>query len=193
MTLNGDTPDRALIQRVGPPHAVYSSRYGSLYDDAVVGPTGRAGTYLRWQWKGAGVVIVPTDGRKLYLWPMYRYPIGAESLEFPRGAVEPDESVTDAARRELVEETGYAAAGTEVLGRAHADTGLITTSNTVVLAYIDADRPGRPRLEATEAIAGPSIALTAAEMSARVRRGDITCALTLAAFVYALPYLGDPA
>lgn len=76
---------------------------------------------------------------------MYRYPIGAESLEFPRGAVEPDESVTDAAARELSEETG------------------------------------------------PSTALTAAEMSDLARRGDITCALTIAAFVQALPYVGDSA
>src|SRR5690349_5776890 len=99
---------RALIRRVGPPNLVYPTRYGCLYDDAVVGPTGRQGTYLRWEWKGAGAVIVPTDGQRLYLWPMYRYPIGCESLEFPRGAAEPDETVTDAAARELAEETGFA-------------------------------------------------------------------------------------
>jgi ADP-ribose pyrophosphatase len=182
---------RALIERIGPPNAVYSSRYGCLYDDAVAGPSGRQGTYLRWEWESAGVVIAPTDGQRLYLWPMYRYPIGSESLEFPRGAVEPNESVADAAVRELAEETGFVAVRTAVLGCAHADTGLIAASSTVVLAYIDADRPGQPRLEATEAIAGPSTALTARQMSESVRSGAITCALTIAAFVHALPYLGD--
>ena len=162
-------------------------------DDAVVGPTGRQGTYLRWEWKGAGAVIVPTDGQRLYLWPMYRYPIGCESLEFPRGAAEPDESVTDAAARELAEETGFAATRTVILGRVHADSGLIATSNTVVLAYIDAARPGQSRLEAYEAIAGPATALTTRQLSGYVRNGDITCALTIAAFVHALPYIGDPA
>ncbi len=188
-----DTSRRAPIQRIGPPNLVYSCRYGCLYNDIVAGPSGRQGTYLRWAWNGAGVIVVPTDGRRLYLWPMYRYPIGAESLEFPRGAVETGESEADAAARELAEETGFTAIGTVVLGRAHADTGLITGSNAVVLAQINADRPGRTRLEATEAVAGPAIALTAAAMNDLVRSGGITCALTIAAFVHALPHLGDPA
>lgn len=172
---------------------MYSSPYGFLYNDTVVGATGRPGTYLRWAWRGAGVVVVPTDGQRLYLWPMYRYPIGAESLEFPRGAVEAGESVTDAAARELSEETGFIANRTMVLGRLHAETGLISSSNTIVLAHIDGARPGTPRLEANEAIAGPATVLTIAEMGTRVRGGDITCAQTIAAFVHALPHLGDPA
>jgi 8-oxo-dGDP phosphatase len=182
---------RAPIERIGPPNPVYSCPYGRLYNDTVAGPDGRRGTYLRWAWNGAGVIVVPTDGRRLYLWPMYRYPIGAESLEFPRGAVEAGESEADAATRELAEETGFSAVRTEVLGRAHADTGLITGSNTVVLAKIDADCPGRSHLEATEAIAGPSVALTADGMNDLVRCGRITCALTIAAFVHALPHLGE--
>jgi ADP-ribose pyrophosphatase len=186
-----DRSQQAPIERIGPPNLVYSSRYGSLYDDFVTGPAGQPGTYLRWAWTGAGVIVVPTDGQRLYLWPMYRYPISAQSLEFPRGAVEADESVTDAAARELVEETGFTAVTTEVLGRAHADTGLIASNNVVVLAKIDTIRPGQSRLEPTEAIAGPAVPLTVAEIGNRIRSSDITCALTIAAFVHALPHVGD--
>jgi 8-oxo-dGDP phosphatase len=186
-----DTSAHAPIERIGPPNPVYSSSYGCLYNDTVSRPDGQPGTYLRWTWKGAGVVIVPTDGRHLYLWPMYRYPIGAESLEFPRGAVEADESVISAAKRELAEETGFIAVATRVLGRLHADTGLIANSSTVVLAHIDATRPGQPRLEAAEWVAGQSKALTVAEMTGLVCRGGITCALTIAAFTYAASHLGD--
>jgi ADP-ribose pyrophosphatase len=184
-------PRRATIERVGAANLVYSSRYGVLYDDKVLGATGREGSYLRWAWSGAGVVVVPTDGQRLYLWPMYRYPIGAESMEFPRGAVENGESVTDAAARELSEETGFIATSAMLLGQVHADTGLVASSTAIVLAQVDGTRSCPPRPEATEAIAGPAAALTAAELSHRVRGGGITCALTIAAFVHAMPHLRD--
>jgi ADP-ribose pyrophosphatase YjhB (NUDIX family) len=181
----------ALIKRIGPPKVVYSSRYGHLYDDNVVGTDGRPGTYLRWAWAGAGVVVVPTDGQRLYLWPMYRYPIGGQSLEFPRGAGEACESPADAAARELSEETGFTPVKTSVLGILHADTGLIADSTSVVLAHIDAARPGPSRLEPTEAIAGPPVALSVSSVAELIRGGGITCALTIAAFFHAIPHLGD--
>jgi ADP-ribose diphosphatase len=188
-----DVTGSAPISRVGLPNEVYSCTYGRLYNDAVTGPDGRGGTYLRWVWAGGGVVAVPTDGSRVYLWPMYRYPIGSQSLEFPRGAMEAGESAAEAAARELCEETGFTAVTAEAIGTVHADTGLITTSNAVVLAHIDAARPGRSRLEATEAVAGPSVAVTGQEMNDLIRRGGVTCALTIAAFVHALPHLGGGA
>jgi ADP-ribose pyrophosphatase len=185
------TSSRAPIERIGPARLVYSCAYGDLYNDAVAGPDGQVGTYLRWSWNGAGVIVVPTDGHRLYLWPMYRYPIGAQSLEFPRGAAEKGESEQDAAARELAEETGFTAITTQALGRTHADTGLIASSSTIVLARIDAARPGQARPEATEAITGPSAALTVAEMSDAVRTGRVRCALTIAAFIQAALHLGE--
>jgi ADP-ribose pyrophosphatase YjhB (NUDIX family) len=179
----------ALIKRMGAPNAVYTSRYGILYDDNVEGTDGRMGTYLRWVWAGAGVVVVPTDGQRLYLWPMYRYPIGAQSLEFPRGAGEAGESPEEAAARELSEETGFTPVKTKVLGLLHADTGLIANSASIVLAHIDAARPGLSRLEATEAVTGSPIALTVGGMADLIRDGRITCALTITAYVHAIPYL----
>jgi len=181
----------ALIKRIGPPNVVYTSRYGQLYDDNVEGTDGQQGTYLRWTWAGAGVVVVPTDGQRLYLWPMYRYPIGAQSLEFPRGAGEADESPADTAARELAEETGFTPVKTSVLGALHADTGLIADRISIVLAHIDATQPGPSRLEATEAIAGPAIALTVNGVAELIRDGGVTCALTIAAFYHAIPHLGD--
>jgi ADP-ribose diphosphatase len=181
------------ISRVGPPNQVYSCIYGRLYNDFVTGPDGRSGTYLRWAWTGGGVVVVPTDGSRVYLWPMYRYPIGSESLEFPRGAMEAGESAVEAGARELYEETGFTAVTTQAVGTIHADTGLITTSNAVVLVHINASRPGRSRLEATEAVAGPYLAVNEREMNDLICRGNVTCALTIAAFVHALPHLGKQA
>jgi ADP-ribose pyrophosphatase len=122
---------------------------------------------------------------------MYRYPIGAQSLEFPRGASEADESPAEAAARELSEETGFTPVTTSVLGILHADTGLIADSTSVVLAHIDPARPGPSQLEPTEAISGPAVPLSLGSVAELIRGGGITCALTIAAFFHAIPHLGD--
>ncbi|OYT51214.1 MAG: NUDIX hydrolase [Desulfurococcales archaeon ex4484_204] len=59
---------------------------------------------------GEAVAIVPVldDGRVVML-RQYRAPVNEWVYEVPAGRVEPGEDVIDAARRELIEETGYEA------------------------------------------------------------------------------------
>jgi len=77
------------------------------------------GQYLRWrwQWSHQGVVVVPLHGDAVAVWAMYRYPVGAVSLEFPRGGAQPGEAVEAAALRELKEETGLVADDARTIGR----------------------------------------------------------------------------
>ena len=54
------------------------------------------------------VLIVPvTSAGELVLVKAYRHGLGAMTLSAPAGMIEPDESPLDAAKRELLEETGY--------------------------------------------------------------------------------------
>jgi ADP-ribose pyrophosphatase len=53
-----------------------------------------------------GIVPVLEDGR-LLLNKQYKHGIGQVVIEFPAGGLEPDEEPLEAARRELMEETGY--------------------------------------------------------------------------------------
>ncbi|GKQ33453.1 hypothetical protein ALMP_00040 [Streptomyces sp. A012304] len=65
--------------------AVFRNRFGTLFNDDVVAPSGAAGQYLRWQWNQDGVVVVPVGSAGYALVPSYRYPVHA-GLSSSRGA-----------------------------------------------------------------------------------------------------------
>jgi 8-oxo-dGTP pyrophosphatase MutT (NUDIX family) len=54
-------------------------------------------------------VLCVTDASEVVLVRQYRHGIASASLELPAGVIEPHETPEEAARRELLEETGYAA------------------------------------------------------------------------------------
>ncbi len=84
-------------------------------------------------------VIVAFDAEdRVVLVEQYRVPLGRRSLELPAGLVGDDhagEPVTQAAARELEEETGYRAGRMEELGFFHASPGMVTEGFTLVRAH----------------------------------------------------------
>ena len=75
---------------------------------------------------GAAVIVAIDDGHVLLV-EQQRIPIGARCLELPAGLVGDeghDESVEDAANRELEEETGYRAERVVSLGRFQSSPGM---------------------------------------------------------------------
>ncbi len=73
----------------------------------------------------AVIVALTGDGRMLAV-RQYRPSVERYTVELPSGLVDPGESPTQAARRELLEETGYAAAEVEMLGPMNAEDGRLT-------------------------------------------------------------------
>ena len=78
---------------------------------------------------GAAVIVAVTPEQKLVLVEQYRVPVHERTIELPAGIIgdEPggaDESHGEAARRELLEETGYDAAKIELLTAGPSGAGL---------------------------------------------------------------------
>ena len=85
---------------------------------------------------GAAIIVAVTDSQKLLLVEQYRIPLHCRVIELPAGMIgdEPgsgDESQAEAARRELLEETGYDAGHMEALFTSPSSAGL--TSERVTL------------------------------------------------------------
>jgi ADP-ribose pyrophosphatase len=85
---------------------------------------------------GAAIIIAVTASQKLLLVEQYRIPLHCRVIELPAGMIgdEPgsgDESHAEAARRELLEETGYDAGRMEALFTSPSSAGL--TSERVTL------------------------------------------------------------
>lgn len=88
---------------------------------------------------GAAIILAVTDEGKLLLVEQYRIPVHARTVELPAGIIgdEPgsdDEAHAEAARRELLEETGYQAESMKPLNMGAASSGVTSEVVTLFLA-----------------------------------------------------------
>ena len=88
---------------------------------------------------GAALILAVTAEQKILLVEQYRIPVHARTIELPAGIIgdEPgrtNESQAEAARRELLEETGYAAERVERLTSGPGCSGLTSERATMFRA-----------------------------------------------------------
>jgi ADP-ribose pyrophosphatase len=82
-------------------------------------------------------VILAIDEGHVLLVEQYRVPLGRRCLELPAGLIgdtQDGDTVAEAARRELIEETGYDCAEVEQLGFFHSSPGMVSEGFTLVRA-----------------------------------------------------------
>ncbi len=87
----------------------------------------------------AAVIVAIDEEDHVLLVDQYRVPLGKRCLELPAGLVGDEagregDSPFEAARRELIEETGYDSAVIEDLGEYFSSPGLVSESFTLVRA-----------------------------------------------------------
>ena len=125
------------------------------------------------------IVALFEDGRVL-LERQFRYPHGRAFIELPAGKREPQEPPLATARRELREETGYAAREWRHLGVIH--TAIAYTDEGIELYLARGLEQGEPQLDAGEflELLTPSFD----EALAMLRDGRITDAKTIAGLLW---------
>jgi ADP-ribose pyrophosphatase len=91
----------------------------------ILGKTMREGEapYYSLKLQDYSAVVALTDQEHVLIVRQYRPAVERYTLELPSGLVDPGETPAEAARRELLEETGYQAATVENLGPMLPDTG----------------------------------------------------------------------
>jgi 8-oxo-dGTP pyrophosphatase MutT (NUDIX family) len=124
----------------------------------------------------AAVLPITDDGRAILV-RQYRPVVERAVVELPAGAVAPGEAPEEAARRELLEETGYVAGELVLLGTAHPDTGRLTNRAWLFVApsVRAAERPPRPEADLEV------LAVGRRELDALVVSGEFAAAGHLAA------------
>jgi ADP-ribose pyrophosphatase len=126
------------------------------------------------------IVATTTDGR-LILVRQYRPAVEAETLELPCGHVDQGQTPLEAARKELAEETGFAAQTLQLLGVLSPDTGRLANRMWCFHApgaVREADGPAHPE-------PGIRVEFCDGSLTALLGLPEFTSALNLAAVALA--------
>ena len=83
---------------------------------------------------GSAVMMAVDDERRILLVRQYRLPAGGYMWELPAGRLDPGEKPLQAAKRELIEETGYRAKRWTKLASFFVSPGFVDERMTIYLA-----------------------------------------------------------
>jgi ADP-ribose pyrophosphatase len=108
-----------LTERFVSGEQVFDGTLLKVRRDRVRLPDGSEGTREYIRHPGAVAIVPLFDDGRVLLERQFRYPHGREFIEVPAGKVDPGEPHLATAKRELLEETGYAAAEWTRLGVIH--------------------------------------------------------------------------
>jgi len=109
-----DNPWQTLSTRI-----VYDNPWIRVREDQVVHPDGKPGIYGVVHYKNLAIGIVAIDAEGyVHLVGQHRYPLNRYSWEIPEGGCPEGEDPLNAAKRELLEETGLQARDWKLIGEA---------------------------------------------------------------------------
>lgn len=158
----------------------FENPWYKVREDKVVRPDGKPSTYNVVE-KPESVFIIPiTSDKRILLIKLFRYTTQHEGWEIPAGGIEDGESLEDAGRRELKEETGYVGGEWRFLGKFDSMNS-ITNSQAYVFIVKD-PQPLDSNEQEEEGITDMQ-AFTLSEVLELIGNGEIIDGLTIAALM----------
>lgn len=168
--------------------AVYENPWISVREDRVTRPDGEPGIYGVVHYKNVAVGVLAVEDDHLYLVGQHRYPLDLYSWEIPEGGCPEGEEPLQAARRELLEETGFVAGNWRRLGEVYFSNSVSDEYGVWFLAT-DLER-GERQPEGTEVLGVRRVPV--GEALDMALDGRITDSLSLVAIMgYALGNTGS--
>ena len=165
---------------------VYEGKFLRLNRDTVRLPNGRQSVREYLSHPGAAMAVPVLQGDRVVMVRQYRYAVNRHIIEFPAGKIDPGETGEMAARRELLEETGYEAANWEHMYSLHPSVAYV--SEQLDLYYARGLRQiGHPG-EENEFVEVLELPLAKALQMAQT--GEITDAKAVLALLYLARKLG---
>jgi 8-oxo-dGTP pyrophosphatase MutT (NUDIX family) len=131
-------------------------------------------------------IVALTKNGEVVLVKQYRHGVCDVLWEFPGGVVEDDEDPVEGAKRELLEETGYASSNLIQIARLYPNPALQTNTLYCFLA-LDAEKVGGQNLDAGEDIEVDLVPLDRLIEMAKI--GEFQHALMTAVLFSTLSYL----
>jgi len=164
---------------------VYKNPWLTVREDKVVRPDGKLGTYSHVDRRNSVFVVAVNSRKEVYLIGQHRYVTDMYSLEFPGGGIDHDTPLR-AAKRELLEETGFQAKRWKKLGFIQINNGISPEIGHVFLAQeLSATKENNMAEEGIDKL----MAISVLQMLSLVQKGKISDGTTLASIMLALPFL----
>lgn len=164
---------------------VFATPWMSIYHDQFQMPDGKKGNYFYMHTRGSSLVIPVTDEKEVILVKQYRYLMNMASIELPCGGIKDGQDDSEAARAELVEETGYECGRLKKIGRFIPYNGLSDEFCTVFLAKKLSFIGARP--DDTEQI--QVIKASPSEIDSMIAKGRILDGMSIAGWMLSRRYI----
>lgn len=157
---------------------IYDNRWINVKEYQVINPSGNPGIYGKVHFKNRAIGVIPIDAdRNTYLVGQYRFVLNEYSWELPEGGGLFNEDPLDAAKRELLEETGLKAENWTEIQQMHLSNSVSDEVSYIYLATGLAQFEAEP--EDTEQLQVRKLPFE--EVYQMVSDGRITDSITVAA------------